>query len=38
MKASAFCKAVLSDIARILEVAPELRSRVPAELLAKIPR
>jgi hypothetical protein len=28
----------LSDIARILEVAPELRSRVPAEILAKIPR
>jgi hypothetical protein len=27
----------LSDIARILEVAPELRGRVPAELLQKIP-
>lgn len=28
----------LSDIARILEVAPELRARVPAEILAKIPK
>jgi hypothetical protein len=28
----------LSDIARILEVAPELRSRVPQEILAKIPK
>lgn len=27
----------LSDIARILEVAPELRGRVPAEILARIP-
>lgn len=27
----------LSDIARILEVAPELRSEVPEEILAKIP-
>jgi hypothetical protein len=27
----------LSDIARILEVAPDLRSRVPAEILARIP-
>ena len=27
----------LSDIARILEVAPELRSEVPKEILAKIP-
>lgn len=27
----------LSDIARILEVTPELRNRVPAELLARIP-
>jgi hypothetical protein len=27
----------LSDIARILEVAPELRSEVPLEILAKIP-
>jgi hypothetical protein len=26
----------LADIARILEVSPELRSRVPAELLAKL--
>jgi hypothetical protein len=28
----------LSDIARILEVAPELRARVPAEILSKIPK
>jgi hypothetical protein len=26
----------LADIARIFEVAPELRSRVPAELLTKL--
>ena len=28
----------LSDIARILEVAPELRTKVPPEILSKIPR
>ncbi len=28
----------LSDIARIIEVAPELSGRVPPEILAKIPR
>lgn len=28
----------LSDIARILEVSPHLRSRVPPEILTKIPR
>lgn len=27
----------LSDVARILEVAPELRDRVPAQILARIP-
>lgn len=27
----------LSDVARILEVAPELRDRVPAQMLARIP-
>jgi hypothetical protein len=26
----------LADIARIIEVSPELRERVPAELLAKL--
>ncbi len=28
----------LSDIARILEVAPDLRTRVPSEILQKIPK
>jgi len=26
----------LADIARIIEISPELRSRVPAELLSKL--
>ena len=28
----------LSDIARILEVEPQLRNQVPAEILSKIPQ